>query len=121
MKAFLESKASLSDTVKLEKAKNNNYLFSIENNSSKLTHAVGVFSHHRDVKVALEELRDTGFPLNWITLIARDCWRYSWSPGLSIYNYCDEGTLSFNQNSQHFFSAIASTREISYVNYRKGK
>lgn len=35
--------------------------------------AIGVFLHHRDVKVALEESIEAGFPLSWMTLIARNC------------------------------------------------
>ncbi|BAZ46157.1 hypothetical protein NIES4102_31860 [Chondrocystis sp. NIES-4102] len=48
--------------------------------------AVGIFSHHRDVKVALEELREVGFPLNKINLIARNYQKHDWNYGLEI---CD--------------------------------
>ncbi|MFW9263804.1 histidine kinase [Nostoc sp. CALU 546] len=34
--------------------------------------AIGVFSHRRDAEVALTELRDAGFPLNKISIIAKD-------------------------------------------------
>ena len=46
--------------------------------------AIGVFLHHRDVKVALEELTGVGFPLSWIILIARNCKNYNWIPGLTV-------------------------------------
>ncbi|MBE9210791.1 histidine kinase [Nostoc sp. LEGE 06077] len=34
--------------------------------------AVGVFSHRRDAEAALNELRDAGFPMNHVSLIAKD-------------------------------------------------
>ncbi|BAZ30351.1 signal transduction histidine kinase LytS [Cylindrospermum sp. NIES-4074] len=34
--------------------------------------AIGVFSHRRDAEAALAELRDAGFPLNQVSLIAKD-------------------------------------------------
>ncbi|MBD2449563.1 histidine kinase [Nostoc sp. FACHB-152] len=34
--------------------------------------AIGVFSHRRDAEAALNELRDAGFPLNRVSLIAKD-------------------------------------------------
>ncbi|RAM48018.1 MAG: hypothetical protein C6Y22_30190, partial [Hapalosiphonaceae cyanobacterium JJU2] len=34
--------------------------------------AIGVFSHHRDAEAALMELRDSGFPMNQVSLIAKD-------------------------------------------------
>jgi hypothetical protein len=34
--------------------------------------AIGVFSHRRDAEVALSELRDAGFPMNRVSLIAKD-------------------------------------------------
>ncbi|MBW4627075.1 MAG: histidine kinase [Brasilonema octagenarum HA4186-MV1] len=34
--------------------------------------AIGVFSHRRDAEAALTELRDAGFPLNQVSLIAKD-------------------------------------------------
>ncbi|MCC5635916.1 histidine kinase [Nostoc sp. CHAB 5844] len=34
--------------------------------------AVGVFSHRRDAEAALNELRDAGFPMNRVSLIAKD-------------------------------------------------
>ncbi|GAB4539381.1 MAG: hypothetical protein Tsb0014_29730 [Pleurocapsa sp.] len=48
--------------------------------------AVGIFFHHRDVKVVLEELREIGFPLSKISLIARHSKKHNWSSGLQI---CD--------------------------------
>ncbi|HEY9600530.1 MAG TPA: general stress protein, partial [Allocoleopsis sp.] len=34
--------------------------------------AVGVFSHRRDVEAALRELRDSGFPMDKVSVITRD-------------------------------------------------
>ncbi|MGJ5674009.1 MAG: general stress protein [Nostochopsis sp.] len=34
--------------------------------------AIGAFSHHRDAEAALMELRNSGFPMNQISLIAKD-------------------------------------------------
>ncbi|WP_017315256.1 general stress protein [Mastigocladopsis repens] len=34
--------------------------------------AIGVFSHRRDAEAALAELRDAGFPMNQVSLIAKD-------------------------------------------------
>lgn len=34
--------------------------------------AIGVFSHRRDAEVAITELRDAGFPLNRVSIIAKD-------------------------------------------------
>jgi hypothetical protein len=48
--------------------------------------AVGIFFHHRDVKVVLEELKEIGFPLSKISLIARHSKKHNWSSGLQI---CD--------------------------------
>jgi hypothetical protein len=34
--------------------------------------AIGAFPHHRDAEAALAELRDSGFPMNQVSLIAKD-------------------------------------------------
>ncbi|PMB22524.1 hypothetical protein CEN47_19845 [Fischerella thermalis CCMEE 5319] len=34
--------------------------------------AIGVFAHRRDAEAALMELRDSGFPMNQVSLIAKD-------------------------------------------------
>ncbi len=97
MTAFLTSKALLSDTVRSAK---------IEKNSSNSTHVVGVFSDCRDAKVALEELREAGFPYKWISLFARNFGGYSWSPNLVIHNCFNEETFDFGGISQHFFRQL---------------
>ncbi|OKH26065.1 hypothetical protein NIES593_03025 [Hydrococcus rivularis NIES-593] len=55
---------------------------------------VGVFLHHRDAKVALEELRKVGFPMSWIALVARQGKRYDWMPGLTVCDRFDEDEFS---------------------------
>lgn len=69
-------------------------------------HLIGVFSHHRDVKVALEELEDAGFPSSLITLIARNCQRYSWLPNIKLDNSFDEIKLGCDRATQNFFQRL---------------
>lgn len=97
MKTFLDSHTSLSSTLESGK---------IEKSDQNATHLVGVFSHHRDVKVALEELRDEGFPTNLVTLIARNCQRYSWLPEVTTIGYFNQEVFSFNQVAQNFFQRL---------------
>lgn len=72
---------------------------------SDLTHEVGVFSHHRDVRVAVEELQEAGFSLSEITLIARR-WRSDWLRNLNIYNSFDEESFGSNEAAQNFFQKL---------------
>ena len=74
--------------------------------NSDSSRIVGVFSHHRDVKVALEELTEAGFPSSLITLIARNCQRYSWLPTVNTNEYFDEKTFSFNRVAREFFQRL---------------
>ncbi|MDJ0568955.1 MAG: hypothetical protein QNJ53_07890 [Pleurocapsa sp. MO_192.B19] len=101
MKTFLNTQALLSRTVSSEEIAKK-----IAKNSNELSHIVGVFSHHRDAKVALDDLQDAGFPSNWITLIARNCRRYSWSSNLNIYNCFEQETFGLNQITQGFFQRL---------------
>ena len=77
-----------------------------QNESSDSTRIVGVFSHHRDVKVALEELTEAGFPTSSITLIARNCQRHSWLPKVDTNSYFDEETFNFNRSAREFFQRL---------------
>ncbi|MGF1588995.1 MAG: hypothetical protein ACFCU7_07095 [Pleurocapsa sp.] len=97
MKTFLDSPTSLSSILRSGK---------IEKSDTNATHLVGVFSNHRDVKVALEDLRDEGFPSNLITLIARNCQRYSWLPEINTTSYFNQEVFSFNQVAQNFFQRL---------------
>lgn len=72
---------------------------------SDLTHEVAVFNHYRDVKVAVEDLQEAGFPLSEITLIARR-WRSDWLRNLTIYNSLDETSFSLDEAAQNFFQKL---------------
>lgn len=67
---------------------------------------VGVFSHHRDVKVALEELLEAGFPTSTIELTARNCQRHSWLLEVATNNYFDEETFSCDRAARKFFQRL---------------
>ncbi|MGV2831115.1 hypothetical protein [Myxosarcina sp. GI1(2024)] len=67
---------------------------------------VGVFVHHRDAKVAIEDLRDAGFPLNWIKLISRDCWRYHWLDGLHTCDRFDGQFFGTSDQCWRFFQRL---------------
>lgn len=40
--------------------------------SQNLKHAIGIFSNRQDVEQALKELKDTGFPMNKLSVLAKD-------------------------------------------------
>ena len=66
--------------------------------------AVIVFSHHRDVKVALDDLRDAGFDYSdRFILMARNAKRYSWHCELTAYNYFDVEEFDCSQADRDFF------------------
>ncbi|MBE9047006.1 hypothetical protein IQ255_21820 [Pleurocapsales cyanobacterium LEGE 10410] len=76
-------------------------------NTSNSAVAVGMFSHHRDAKVAIEELVKAGFSPNWITLVARNLARYSWLTGLNLSDRFDEQIFEFDCNNfQHLFQRL---------------
>lgn len=91
-------------TIRIEKIESSNYL-SLEKLADS-TRAVGVFSHYRDAKVALEELGEAEFSLNEITLIARNCWRYRWQSELTICDRFAKESFGSNQIAQHFFQRL---------------
>jgi hypothetical protein len=84
-----------SSTNKLQLGKDNP---NIENNKNCYQKAIGVFFHHRDVKVALEDLTEIGFPANKISLIARDCKRYNWNVPLQICDRFDNNLLKLPES-----------------------
>ena len=66
--------------------------------------AVVVFSHHRDVKVALDDLKDAGFGYSdRLLLMARNAERYSWHRQLTIYNYFDVEEFDCSHADKDFF------------------
>lgn len=102
MIALFRPRALVTELVKLTKPINQN-LALVQNNRSDETRAVVVFSHHRDLKVALDELRDAGFSDDWLTLMTRDVQRCSWCAELMTKNYFDAEKFDFNQVAQDFF------------------
>jgi hypothetical protein len=75
---------------KLQPAKDN---LDIANNQNCYQKVVGVFFHHRDVKVALEDLAEIGFPVSKVSLIARDCKQYDWNNCLQLCDRFDNNLL----------------------------
>lgn len=67
---------------------------------------VGVFSHYRDVKVALEELLEAGFPTSMIKLTARNCQHHSWLAEVTTNNYFDESTFNCDRAARKFFRRL---------------
>nr|ADN15739.1 hypothetical protein Cyan7822_3805 [Gloeothece verrucosa PCC 7822] len=64
---------------------------------------VGVFFHHRDVRVALEDLTNAGFPLNSLTLMARNIERHNWLSQLNIFSHFEPEIFSFSRECEQFF------------------
>lgn len=103
MKAFFKSKALLRNTTKLKDISHNHSLLIQNENENQASYGIVVFSHHRDVKVALDDLRNAGVSHDEIILIARNARRYSWYPRLLIDSYFDPEKFNFNQVAQEFF------------------
>lgn len=103
MKAFFKTKALLRNAIGLQEISHNHNLLIQNRNIRNSTYAVIVFAHHRDVKVALDDLENAGFSDDGITLIARNAKRYSWGSKLTINNYFNQDKFDFNQVAQEFF------------------
>ena len=103
MKAFFKSKALLRNATKLKEISHNHSLLIQNKHDNHATYGIVVFSHHRDVKVALDDLRNAGVSQDGIILIARNARRYSWYPRLMINSYFDPEKFNFNQIAQEFF------------------
>lgn len=89
-----------SNQIKSENENNNALL---ENQKALEQATIGVFFHHRDVKVALEELNYAGFPLTSLTLMAKNSQRHSWLSGLKILSHFEQEVFNFSQECQQFF------------------
>ncbi|WP_319420366.1 hypothetical protein [Pleurocapsa sp. FMAR1] len=100
MKTLIHPKALFSNIVKAEVHSSDD--FSFTNNHSGIAHEVGVFAHHRDAKVAIEELQEAGFSLDEITLVARNAWHHHWLGDLTIYSYFNEKLFDSNQIARRF-------------------
>lgn len=103
MIALFEPRALVAELVKLTKPINQNLALVQNNNNCYPTRAVVVFSHHRDLKVALDELHDAGFSDDWITLITRNTKHCSWCSKFITKSYFDAEKFDFNQVAQDFF------------------
>ena len=106
MKTFCKSKVLLGNSIKLRELSGNNSLLTASNNTSNSNYAVVVFNHHRDVKVALDDLENFGLTCDGISLIARKADRYSWHPDLKINDYFESAKFNFNQIAQEFFCRL---------------
>lgn len=104
METLLDSRTPLSDIFGSRKTLGNIDNSNIGNIGS--AHIIGVFSHHRDVKVALEELIEAGFPTSSIGLTARNCQRHSWLPEVGTNNCFDEEVFSFDRAARKFFQRL---------------
>jgi hypothetical protein len=96
------ARALFTGTAKLNETPNKN-LKQSQSKSCHGTRAVVVFSHHRDLKVALDDLHHAGFSDDWITLIARNTKRCSWCSALITKNYFDAEKFDFSKVAQDFF------------------
>ena len=99
MKTFFKPQL-LSDN-RFEAVSNNTLL--IQNKHDDVISAVVVFSHHRDVRVALDDLRDAGFTSDRLILMARNAERYSWHRQLTTCNYFDVEAFDCSQADRDFF------------------
>jgi hypothetical protein len=105
MIALFRPKALVAEIAKLKKPINQNFAL-VQNSKGKKTRAVVVFSHHRDLKVALDELHDAGFSNHWLTLMTRNAQRCSWCAELMTENYFDAKKFDFSQAAQDFFCQL---------------
>lgn len=72
---------------------------------------VGVFHHHRDVKVAIAQLKEAGIPMGWIVAIARDYRCFDWLSEIKIRDRFDEQLLNVAPGDRNFF----------YKRFKQGK
>ena len=99
--SFFRPEALFSGKAKLKKISHKN-LPSTKHRNNK-NHAVIVFAHHRDVKVALDELNYAGFSYDGLTLIARQAQRCLDYSGLVANSYFDPQKFDVDRVSQEFF------------------
>ncbi len=100
MKTLIHPRVLFSNIVKREVCNSDD--FSPTNNNAGIAHEVGVFAHHRDAKVAIEELQEAGVSLNEITLVARNAWHHHWLGDLTIYSYFNEKLFDSDQIARRF-------------------
>ena len=103
---WVKPKALLNDTTKLKAISHHSCQLIREKRNSSSIYAVVVFSHHRDVKVALDDLRNTGFSSDYIVLVARNVQRHLWCSRLITNNYFDAEKFDFGKVAQKFFAQL---------------
>lgn len=60
--------------------------------TGRMKRAIGVFAHRRDAEAALTELRDAGFPMDHISLIAKDADHNDRIAGVDMHSRADTKT-----------------------------
>jgi len=106
MKTFFKPEVLFQHNTKLPAIFHNHRLLIQNENDSNTTYAVVVFSHHRDAKVAFDDLDNAGLSYNSLVLIARNAERYTWRHELRINDYFEPQKFDFNQIAQEFFSRL---------------
>ena len=91
----------------------------IQKNDGNLANAVIVFSHHRDVRVALDDFRDVGFESDRLILMARNAGRYSWHRELTIYDYFDVEEFDCSQADRDFFWRLFQRKYLLLISGNK--
>ncbi len=102
MKTFFKPQTILFGNNRFEAVSYNPRLIQ-DRRDDDLANAVIVFSHHRDVRVALDDFRDVGFESDRLILMARNAGRYSWHRELTAYNYFDLEEFNCSQADRDFF------------------
>ena len=105
MIAFFRPRALFTGMATFKQTANQSFLSGKNRASDNRSHAVVAFSHHRDVKVALEELNCAGFSTDCLTIIARHAKRLDDSE-LVIKSCFDARQFDFSQIAQEFFSRL---------------
>ena len=103
MKTFFRPQTSLSENTRFSQIANNTPWLFPSKIDSNLARAVVTFSHHRDVKVALDDLANADFASDRMVLMARNAERYSWQSELTTCNYFDVEKFGLNQSDREFF------------------
>ena len=103
MIAFFRPRALFAGTTTFKETTNRNFLSVKSCANCNYTYAVVVFSHHRDVKVALDELDCAGFSHDCLTLVARHAQRRLGDLKLASNSFFDAQKFDFNQVAQEFF------------------
>ncbi|HEY9632180.1 MAG TPA: general stress protein [Coleofasciculaceae cyanobacterium] len=66
--------------------------------------AIGIFPHRRDAEGALDGLRDAGFPMSQVSLIARDYDRRDRYPGLTLRDRFDNAFYKLPEQRGRLFN-----------------